>query len=590
MRTVERILLVSGLALAAAAATALSADRLVDALLRFASSLKATPIRPEWPGVLRALLQDLLLAGMIVTGAALILRWRDTFTPLLEKRRFRLSVGIALTIAVQALSIWGRRGATVGGRTVWFLDDDAMISMRYGWNLAHGNGLVWNEGQRVEGYTNFLWTCAMALVHKAGVDIAHASLVMLACNVLLSCLLIVYLDRLLAALSVRAGCAMGALVVCALSREMLGWSLSGLEATALALLFTMAMGSVAGDAPFDRWMAYLAIALLPLVRGDAITLALLAAASAAVIRKDARLGVALGTVALAPFVAHLLFRHAYYGEWVPNTAYLKIGRWGGRFEHGALYTLSFVQTHAVAVGLAALAVVLGSRVARTVGVSIVMVLAYVCYIGGDAFAGARFFVPVLPVLFALAAHGLSVGFTRTSARRIALTALVVGTPLLFPSRSWPLPALFPAMEPSGSDVSNIRIGYWLRDHTPTDAVVGDYWAGSVFYFSGRRGVDFLGKMDVTIARMGAVCDAGPPGHNKFDFTHSLTDLRPDYVVAGFRLRADGTRIGPSGELMPDQDQSACRVFAALYLHPEFQARYHSNVAYNGEWRTVFQRR
>ena len=42
------------------------------------------------------------------------------------------------------------------------LFDDAMISMRYGWNLAHGNGLVWNTGEAVEGYTNLLMTLLMA--------------------------------------------------------------------------------------------------------------------------------------------------------------------------------------------------------------------------------------------------------------------------------------------------------------------------------------------------------------------------------------------------------------------------------------------
>ena len=40
-----------------------------------------------------------------------------------------------------------------------------MISMRYGRNLAEGYGLVWNPGERVEGYTNFLWTVIMAGVH-----------------------------------------------------------------------------------------------------------------------------------------------------------------------------------------------------------------------------------------------------------------------------------------------------------------------------------------------------------------------------------------------------------------------------------------
>ena len=47
------------------------------------------------------------------------------------------------------------------GTRYFSLFDDAMISMRYGWNLFHGKGLVWNEGERVEGITNLLMTLYM---------------------------------------------------------------------------------------------------------------------------------------------------------------------------------------------------------------------------------------------------------------------------------------------------------------------------------------------------------------------------------------------------------------------------------------------
>src|SRR5947207_91368 len=45
-----------------------------------------------------------------------------------------------------------------------FIQDDAFISFRYADNLARGFGLVWNPGERVEGYTNFLWTIGMGAV------------------------------------------------------------------------------------------------------------------------------------------------------------------------------------------------------------------------------------------------------------------------------------------------------------------------------------------------------------------------------------------------------------------------------------------
>ena len=44
----------------------------------------------------------------------------------------------------------------------WFLCDDAFVSFRYARNLLEGHGLVFNVGERVEGYTNFLWTLELA--------------------------------------------------------------------------------------------------------------------------------------------------------------------------------------------------------------------------------------------------------------------------------------------------------------------------------------------------------------------------------------------------------------------------------------------
>lgn len=44
-----------------------------------------------------------------------------------------------------------------------FLQDDAFISFRYAENLVNGLGPVFNAGDRVEGYTNFLWMLLISL-------------------------------------------------------------------------------------------------------------------------------------------------------------------------------------------------------------------------------------------------------------------------------------------------------------------------------------------------------------------------------------------------------------------------------------------
>jgi len=43
-----------------------------------------------------------------------------------------------------------------------FVCDDAFISFRYADNLVHHGELNFNPGQRVEGYTSFLWTVLIA--------------------------------------------------------------------------------------------------------------------------------------------------------------------------------------------------------------------------------------------------------------------------------------------------------------------------------------------------------------------------------------------------------------------------------------------
>src|SRR4051812_9442686 len=73
-----------------------------------------------------------------------------------------LLLGAAAIYAVYAL----RNSFEHEGKRIFTLFDDAMISMRYARNLAEGRGLVWNPGEQpVEGYTNFLWTLWMAVLH-----------------------------------------------------------------------------------------------------------------------------------------------------------------------------------------------------------------------------------------------------------------------------------------------------------------------------------------------------------------------------------------------------------------------------------------
>jgi hypothetical protein len=58
--------------------------------------------------------------------------------------------------------------AAAAAWVIRFAQDDAFITYRYSRNLARGEGLVFNTGERVEGYTNFLWTVLHAVPERLG--------------------------------------------------------------------------------------------------------------------------------------------------------------------------------------------------------------------------------------------------------------------------------------------------------------------------------------------------------------------------------------------------------------------------------------
>ena len=95
------------------------------------------------------------------------------------------TVSILAFFAVIVLSFvyfYFNKSVVADGTRYYFLFDDAMISMRYAYNLANGNGLVWNVGERVEGYSNFLWVLVMGIAHSLPVSISKTSLVVLVIN------------------------------------------------------------------------------------------------------------------------------------------------------------------------------------------------------------------------------------------------------------------------------------------------------------------------------------------------------------------------------------------------------------------------
>lgn len=210
--------------------------------------------------------------------------------------------------------------------------DDMYIFLRYADNLVHGRGLVYNPGERVEGFSSPVWVLLLALgAPFGGVGVGWSKLLAVASLAAL----FAGIDRFARErLALGAPAALLACAFAALNSYLISWSLWGLETPLfLALLLWTAVlaGRVAeGAGRRDRIALGVVAGLFALSRPEApLFLAALGAAAAleplrpaAIRERLARLRLP-GLAALAPLLAWLLFRRAYYGLWWPHTYYAK---------------------------------------------------------------------------------------------------------------------------------------------------------------------------------------------------------------------------------------------------------------------------
>ena len=519
---------------------------------------KGTAPHPDWEAKIAWICVEAMVGGLLllVVAAAswkgdLLLRWLE--------RRPR---GVALFSGVLLVGIWMpvtllSKSVVLAKERYWWLFDDGMISMHFARNLAQGSGLVWNAGERVEGYSNFLWTLWMAVFHWLPVPESKTSLLVLLTNIGIGLWSLKLLTRVVPTLGGKALALAGSLCAFAVSRDILYWATGGLETTLTGLLVLLATLKILEEAEraAPRLSTFLIIGLIPLVRTDGIVLALLLIGLALVLSPNRRTAFAYAAACLALPIAHEIFRIAYYGELLSNTAYLKTLNWSGRYVAGIRHTLLFCVQYSPLLVLALLdARKPGRKKPRLLLCLIALYAGYVAYVGGDAFQNYRFFVPILPLLVILAFRAIE-ELPAGNGARVALAGLVL-LPLIAPNY---VMAFFRNL----NDRDNVKLGLLLKANTSPDARIADAYAGSVIYFSGRYGIDLLGKSDRHIAQDVVAGEGRRAGHNKFDYDYSVGRMRPDLVIAMLRY--------PEEEgLIETHSHGDASFVGQLFLNPIFR--------------------
>ncbi len=495
-----------------------------------------------------------VVVAWLVLAAVVVATWGRISTDR-AWRGFVLALTLGLSLVHQLLF------ATV--------TEDALISFRYARNIADGNGPVFNPGERVEGYTNFLWLVLIALPRAAfGVDVAPAAVV-LGVLAALGCVLLAYLlvNRLVEAARPdgeppRPAIGVAAAVLTAAASGLAVYGPSGSEVPLFALLLLSVGYSLAARRPV---VAGVLAAFAVMTRPEGLVLAVFAGIWLIIAAARGRhswwapAGYVLGAlVFLGPKTA---WRMTFYEHILPAPV---AARFGGSFDallaNGWPYLSSFSLVHQGflllgLVGVVALTLsgpasagearsLIWLLYATVAGIAVVVVL-----LGGDADPAWRLFVPLPPLLAvaSVATYGVLtanvsakpsprprdwpagtrlVPVTACGLAGIAVLVSVFSPEMLDRVRDW---------RTHGTELA--EIGGWLGNYLPPGSVVSAAAPGAISADGGQLMiVDVLGRTDDHIAR-----DGRHDGGVATDYDYVVNGRRPTVAVPSDSGYADRQR-------------------------------------------------
>jgi arabinofuranosyltransferase len=471
----------------------------------------------------------------------------------------------------------------IGGSRYFVLPDDGMISMRFARNLASGLGLVWNKGERVQGFTNPAWTLIMALVHWVGVPERLASMPMQLGSLAIDLLTAVYIWW---RVSKRTGpdWGIGAAAAYLASSCAVCWAISGWETSAIALGWALALDPVLEDQPraSDARRSLLIAGLTVLFRPDAaLLLGALVLYWVSIVERTERWKLILAvTIAAAPAMALAIFQRGYYGSWIPNTATLKRSAGIMSVFPGIEYVLVSIFRYPFNAVAIVGAIFGASRLSRRAAVLIASLaggyLLYVVSVGGDHFAHARFILPLLPTATVLAADALSrVQIGSDTRRRFLIRAAAVAMIGLIVF-DFGDEALVDVPAQKNLNRYALLTALALRDLSAgKNPTVGIFLAGTIPYFNPSiRFHDMLGKNDLHIAR--TMPHSGEPGHNRWDYDYSLDKVQPDLIITSYPILKKSPSLRETGFRQTYdyyQDLYNQAQFVTLYLDNQVPLRF-----------------
>jgi arabinofuranosyltransferase len=410
-----------------------------------------------------------------------------------------------------------------------WIPDDAYVSFCYAEHLAAGKGLEFFPGERVEGFSNLLWTLFLAAGSWLGantVDLAVISSLLLGLG---SAFLIRWLMVTAGGLvadgrgSEQPGGRVDRLIRIGFSAlpfvyfPLIFYASSGLEATAALFVFTLGallyLQAVRQDRPSRFAGSMWCFFLLSVLRPEGILFLVVNAVFVwrhGGVRGRARLAWLL--LPLTAFVLVSIWKTIYFGSPLPNTYHAKPGAsldYWQPIGRGLAYLLHF----SIMSGLIGLAPLLlrgrsGTKAGRVrvyLGSLLLGQLLFIVWAGGDVLRFDRFSLPILSPLLALAWMGwLTVPGKKDPTRKMfppwAVAAVIGIIGLLNLVRIPNALANYCYHDWMHANTQK-EIGRLLDRTLPAGSTVVVNEVGAVAYYSKLPVIDMIGLTDATVSRI-----------------------------------------------------------------------------------------
>lgn len=307
-----------------------------------------------------------------------------------------------------------------------------------------------------------------------------------------------------------------------------------LATVALALMVVLHASWTSTLPARAAWMLGVLAVLGYGLRPDAVVLVGLPLAVRVLVALQARDGISLrrlmfvATGCAVLMAAHLLWRHSYYGAWVPNTYVLKMEGWvlAERVAAGWAFVTVFINQSSALALLAVGLLLRGQRGFASVAVlGALAAVGYQAWVGGDPWPLWRQLAPALlvavAVLIPLAVAALPARSRWMVPVWVAFCVVSVNSPFGPEIIGREKPATFKYHQ------DNLIMVQALQRLIPPTEMLAVTWGGVIPYYWPGPVTDILGKSDAYIAHL-PVHTGELVGHNKYDLDYTASK-RPAYM-------------------------------------------------------------